>query len=119
MLKYKAEKAGKTYLEIDRFFPSSNTFHVCLNQGGSLPLDVRNWTCEHCQTTHDRDVNASINIKNEALRILRLCSLQVLELGTRSTVTLRGCKSSDQTSVSSDAFPVDVGSPHFSTSKCG
>ena len=72
MLKYKAENEGKTYIEVDRFFPSSKTCNVCLNQVGSLPLDIRTWTCEHCQTTHDRDINASINIKNEALRILSL-----------------------------------------------
>jgi putative transposase len=70
MLKYKAEMSGKIYLEVDRFFPSSKTCHVCLNQVGSLPLDVRFWTCEKCQTRHDRDVNASINLRDEGLRIL-------------------------------------------------
>ncbi|WP_224409852.1 zinc ribbon domain-containing protein, partial [Oscillatoria salina] len=48
MLKYKAEWSGKMYIEIDRFFPSSKTCHVCLNQVDSLPLDVREWTCD-CQ----------------------------------------------------------------------
>ena len=72
MLKYKAEWEGKTYIEVDRFFPSSKTCNVCLNQVASLPLDVITWTCEHCKTTHDRDINAAINIKNEALRILSL-----------------------------------------------
>jgi len=72
MLKYKAEWEGKTYIEVDRFFPSSKTCHVCLNQVGSLPLDVRIWTCEHCKTIHDRDINAAINIRDEALRILSL-----------------------------------------------
>jgi putative transposase len=72
MLKYKSESEGKTYIEVDRFFPSSKTCNVCLNQVGSLPLDVRTWTCEHCQTKHDRDINAAINIRNEALRILSL-----------------------------------------------
>lgn len=70
MLKYKAEMEGKIYLEVDRFFPSSKTCHVCLNQVGSLPLDVRFWTCENCQTRHDRDINASINLRDEGLRIL-------------------------------------------------
>jgi putative transposase len=70
MLKYKAEAEGKVYQEVDRFFPSSKTCHVCLNQVGSLPLDVRRWTCEHCQTSHDRDVNAAINLRDEGLRIL-------------------------------------------------
>jgi putative transposase len=89
MLKYKSESEGKTYVEVDRFFPSSKTCNVCLNQvavrpraverrkgtrtkTGSLPLDVRTWTCEHCQTKHDRDINAATNIRNEALRILSL-----------------------------------------------
>ncbi|VXD25898.1 transposase [Planktothrix serta PCC 8927] len=111
MLKYKAEKEGKTYIEIDRFFPSSKTCNVCLNQVGSLPLDVRSWPCEHCQTLHDRDINASINIKNEALRIL--------SLGTSDTATSRGCQSSEQASVSSDAIPVETGSPHLLVEKCG
>ncbi len=70
MLKYKADQEGKVYQEVDRFFPSSKTCHVCLNQVESLPLDVRTWTCENCQTTHDRDVNASINLRNEGLRII-------------------------------------------------
>ncbi|MGL4497527.1 MAG: RNA-guided endonuclease InsQ/TnpB family protein, partial [Planktothrix sp.] len=105
MLKYKAEKEGKTYIEINRFFPSSKTCHVCLNQVGSLPLDIRSWTCEHCQTIHDRDINAAVNIKNEALRIL--------SLGTSDTATLRECKSSVETFVSSGAIPIEVGSPHL------
>ena len=74
MLKYKAESEGKTYVEIDRFFPSSKTCHVCLNRVDNLTLDVRAWTCKHCGTDHDRDVNAAINIRNEALRILALAT---------------------------------------------
>ena len=70
MLKYKAEQEGKIYLEVDRFFPSSKTCHVCLNQVGSLPLDVRHWTCSSCNTTHDRDVNAAISLRDEGLRLL-------------------------------------------------
>ena len=70
MLKYKAEQSGKIYLEVDRFFPSSKTCHVCLNQVGSLPLDVRAWTCKACNTTHDRDINAAISLRDEGLRLL-------------------------------------------------
>ena len=72
MLKYKAQSEGNTYIEIDRFFPSSKTCQVCLNRVDNLTLDVRAWTCKHCGTHHDRDVNAAINIRNEALRILAL-----------------------------------------------
>lgn len=70
MLQYKAEQEGKVYLEVDRFFPSSKTCHVCLNQIGSLPLDIRHWTCNSCNTTHDRDINAAISLRDEGLRLL-------------------------------------------------
>ena len=70
MLKYKSEMEGKVYLEVDRFFPSSKTCNVCLNRVDSLPLDVRTWTCNNCNSQHDRDINAAINLRDEGLRIL-------------------------------------------------
>ncbi|WP_413168405.1 RNA-guided endonuclease InsQ/TnpB family protein [Capilliphycus salinus ALCB114379] len=70
MLKYKAEWEGKVYIEVDRFFSSSKICHVCSNQVGSLPLDIRQWTCSDCNTQHDRDINAAINIREEGLRLL-------------------------------------------------
>lgn len=72
MLSYKAELEGRIYLEIDRFFPSSKTCNHCLNVVDSLPLDVRQWTCNHCGTKHDRDINAAKNIRDEGLRFLSL-----------------------------------------------
>ena len=72
MLKYKAEWSGKKYLEVDRFFPSSKTCHICLNKVDNLPLDARQWTCSKCNTNHDRDINAATNIREEGLRILSL-----------------------------------------------
>ena len=67
---YKAKRDGKTFLEIDRFFPSSKTCNVCLNVVESLPLDIRQWECNHCHTHHDRDINAAINIRDEGLRVI-------------------------------------------------
>jgi len=73
-LTYKAQKDGKTYLEIGRFFPLSKICHVDLNQVGSLPLNVRSWTCSKFQEKHDRDVNPAINILHEGLRIVALAT---------------------------------------------
>ena len=71
MLKYKAEQEGKVYQEVDRFFPSSKTCNVCLNQVDNLPLEIRFWDCSSCGTKHiDRDVNAAKNIRDEGLRII-------------------------------------------------
>ena len=103
MLKYKSEWDGKTYLEVDRFFASSKTCSVCLNKIDSLSLDIRSWTCNKCQAHHDRDVNAAINIRNEALRIL--------DLGTRSTANGGNVSQPGKTSVLLDAVPCEVGNP--------
>lgn len=72
MLKYKAERDGKIYLEIGRFFPSSHLCNVTLLPIPKMDLSVRSFLCPHCNVHHDRDVNAAINIKNEGLRILAL-----------------------------------------------
>ena len=103
MLKYKCEWEGKTYIEVDRFFASSKTCNVCLHRVDSLPLDIRVWTCSNCQTHHDRDVNAAINIRNEALRIL--------DLGTRSTANGGNVRQPGKISVLLDAVPHEVGNP--------
>jgi putative transposase len=102
MLKYKAESEGKQYIEIDRWFPSSKTCHVCLNRVDNLSLDVRAWTCKHCGTHHDRDVNAAINIRNETLRIILL--------GTSESACGGDVSRSGKTSVLLDAIPVESGS---------
>ena len=73
-LTYKAQKDGKTYLEMGRLFPSSKICYVDLNQVGSLPLNVGSWTCSKFPEKHDRDVNAAINILHEGLRILALAT---------------------------------------------
>ena len=103
MLQYKSEWSGKTYIEVDRFFASSKTCSVCLNRVDSLSLNIRDWTCSQCNTHHDRDVNAAINIRNEALRIL--------DLGTRSTANGGNVRQPGKTSVLLDAVPCEVGNP--------
>ena len=70
MLKYKSEWKGRIYIEIDRFFPSSKTCSNCLHQLDNLSLDIRSWQCPKCQTVHDRDINAAMNIRDEGLRLL-------------------------------------------------
>ena len=68
MLEYKAEWYGTNILKIGRFEPSSKTCSNCGHINKELTLKDRTWTCVKCNTTHDRDVNAAINIKNFSLR---------------------------------------------------
>lgn len=67
ILTYKARWYGKNIIKVDRFFASSKTCSHCHHKEHVLPLSVRHWTCPSCHATHDRDVNAAINIKNQAL----------------------------------------------------
>jgi putative transposase len=68
MLEYKAKWYGVNILKIGRFEPSSKTCSCCGNINKELTLKDREWTCVKCNTKHDRDINAAINIKNFSLR---------------------------------------------------
>jgi len=70
MLGYKMARSGKYLVKVDRFFPSSQLCSACGYQHHELTLDQREWTCPACSTHHDRDVNASQNLRKEGLRIL-------------------------------------------------
>jgi len=61
-LKYKAEWYGRTYIQVDRFFPSSKLCHHCGHKNEDLAIHDRTWCCPACGEKHDRDVNASINL---------------------------------------------------------
>jgi len=67
MLAYKCQNAGKTLLKIGVFEPSSKTCSICGYRKADLTLKDREWTCPDCGTTHDRDLNAAINVRNFAL----------------------------------------------------
>ena len=69
-LEYKAARAGKAFIKCDRWYPSSKACSECGSICDKMPLDVRTWTCAHCGTHHDRDINAAINIRDEGVRIL-------------------------------------------------
>jgi len=68
-LKYKAEWYGKNIVQIGRFEPSSKMCSVCGSIKKDLTLSDREWVCEVCQTKHDRDINASVNIKKFGLSL--------------------------------------------------
>ena len=68
-LAYKAHWYGRMLVQVDRFYPSSRICHNCGHKYDGLLLSEREWVCESCGASHDRDVNAALNILDEALRL--------------------------------------------------
>ena len=71
-LAYKLERKEGKLVEIDRFFPSSKKCSCCSHVIDELPLDIREWDCPSCNIRHDRDGNASLNIRTEGIRIMAM-----------------------------------------------
>src|SRR3990167_3023400 len=65
-LEYKALRYNTQLMVADRWYPSSKLCSVCHWKNGTLTLNERSWHCPHCNTLHDRDVNAAHNLKRLA-----------------------------------------------------
>ncbi|WP_103568102.1 RNA-guided endonuclease InsQ/TnpB family protein [Bacillus thuringiensis] len=68
-LSYKCEKYGIAYVKADKWFASSKICSCCgvkydhsVQPEGQWSLKIREWRCASCNSYHDRDVNAAINL---------------------------------------------------------
>ncbi|MEN2383860.1 MAG: zinc ribbon domain-containing protein [Gloeotrichia echinulata DEX184] len=109
-------------VEIDRWFPSSKLCSNCFYQMSEMPLDVREWTCPHCGTRHDRDRNAAMNIRSEGIRMLKAeGDARRLANASLSAVWAFGGEVSPKmgrkAKVSSAALPREYRSPTFRRSR--
>ncbi len=62
MLEAKSVMYGRDFRVIDRWTPTSQTCSYCGFKGGKKELNVREWICLNCGISHDRDINAAVNI---------------------------------------------------------
>ncbi|MEH2297201.1 RNA-guided endonuclease InsQ/TnpB family protein [Nostoc sp.] len=110
-LDYKLNDIDGQLIEIGRFFPSSKTCSCCGHILDVLPLDIREWDCPKCETHHDRDDNASQNIRTEGIRILNNDGGNPVIAGKRRSKTNKplGRKASVD----------EARSPHLPEGKCG
>ena len=79
LLSYKATWHRRTVVEVDRWFASSKLCSACGEKNSKLTLSTRSWTCAHCNTKHDRDENAAVNIETKGLTDLGLPSARHAE----------------------------------------
>lgn len=75
MLTYKADWYGRTLIKVDKYYPSSQLCNICGYQNKELTLKDRTWTCPSCHSTLDRDYNASLNILQEGLRLIKTVTI--------------------------------------------
>ena len=70
LMKWKIKQQGKYYYQIDTYYSSSKICSHCSNKTEKTKdLSIRKWDCEVCGNENDRDINASINIMYEGLKL--------------------------------------------------
>ena len=72
MLNYKLQDRGKVFHKIDKWFASSTTCSNCGTKHKDIvnSLSIRRWICPTCSCSHDRDINAAINIRQQGIKEL-------------------------------------------------
>ena len=69
-LEYKAKQEGKHLVKTDQWFPSTKACSVCGLKQTEMPLKIRSWVCS-CGATHDRDINAAGNVRQQGILKLK------------------------------------------------
>ena len=71
MLEYKSLWNAKHFIKIDKWYASSKICNECGNKKVDLKLEDRTYICKNCGNIVDRDFNASINIRDEGIKMLK------------------------------------------------
>lgn len=70
LLTYKCKYKNKHFYQVDTYYPSSQICNVCGHRDKTYKdLSKRKYKCENCHNEIDRDLNASLNIMYEGLKL--------------------------------------------------
>jgi len=112
-LQYKMEQKGKHLVLIDRFFPSSKLCSKCGYKNDDLELGDREWTCPNCNAHHDRDVNASENIRREGIKQLEGNDITIISNNDTAVGTTVNAFGEDVRLMLGQQFSMNYESPPF------
>ena len=87
-LEYKSKWYDSELIIAGRFFPSSKMCSSCHEINHALTLSDRHWTCDHCGITHDRDLNAAINLEKYNLTKNTVSSTEINACGEEGSGTV-------------------------------
>ncbi|OQA12012.1 MAG: putative transposase [bacterium ADurb.Bin363] len=80
MLEYKSKLYGSIFHKVDTFYPSSKVCNNCKYKNKNLKLSDRIWVCPCCGSVLDRDLNASLNIRDEGFANLKALGYEFPEV---------------------------------------
>ena len=70
LIEWKSKIKGKFYYKINTYYPSSQICSHCGYKNSKLKdLSIREYDCPKCEVHNDRDINASLNILLEGLKL--------------------------------------------------
>ena len=69
ILKYKCQKHKRELRQVGQWTATTKPCSDCGFHNETLTLDDRQWTCPECDSHHDRDLNAAINILRAGIAV--------------------------------------------------
>ena len=70
LIEWKSKIKGKIYYKINTYYPSSQICSHCGYKNNEIKdLSIREYNCPECGVHNDRDINASLNILLEGLKL--------------------------------------------------
>ena len=99
-LERKVTQRGGKVVVADQYFPSSKLCSGCGYKVNRLPTSVRKWQCPKCGVDHKRDVNAAVNLRENAISsMVSACGEESSGFGRKAEAKLFSMKQESSVTV--------------------